>query len=90
MLASLGLMGMENINEMNALKTLFTTFINGVAVITFIIGGLIYWPQAILMVIGAILGGYFGAFFARKIDQRWVRAFVILVGVSMTIYFFLY
>jgi len=89
MLATLGLMGMENIHEMNAMKTLLTTFINGVAVIIFIIRGIVVWPQAIVMVIGAIIGGYTGAYFARKIDQRLIRGFVILVGVSMTIYFFL-
>ena len=89
MLATLGMMGMENINEMNAVKTLLQASINGVAVITFIIAGAVAWPQAILMVVGAIAGGYGGAYFARQIDQRWVRLFVILVGFSMTLYFFL-
>jgi uncharacterized protein len=90
MLATLGLMGMENIHEMNAMKTLLTGCINGVAVITFIIKGLILWPQAIVMLVGAIIGGYAGAYYARKIDPRWVRGFVILVGTIMTIYFFVY
>jgi uncharacterized membrane protein YfcA len=90
MLATLGMMGMENINEMNAVKTLLQASINGVAVITFIIAGAVVWPQAILMIVGAIIGGYGGAYFARQIDQRWVRLFVILVGFSMTLYFFLY
>jgi uncharacterized membrane protein YfcA len=89
MLATLGLMGMENIHEMNAVKTLLTTFINGVAVIIFIVRGVVEWPQAIVMIVGAIIGGYGAAYFARKIDQRFVRVFVILVGVSMTIYFFI-
>jgi uncharacterized membrane protein YfcA len=89
MLAALGLMGMENIHVMNALKTLLTSFINGVAVITFAIAGAVVWPQALLMVIGAIIGGYGGAYLARKIDPRWVRLFVILVGFGMTIYFFI-
>jgi len=90
MLATLGLMGMENIHEMNATKTLLTACINGVAVITFIIKGLILWPQAIVMLIGAIIGGYAGAYYARKLDPRWVRGFVILVGTVMTIYFFVF
>ncbi len=89
MLATLGLMGMENIHEMNALKTVLQSCINGVAVITFIIAGAVAWPQAILMVVGAIVGGFGGAYYARRIDQRWVRLFVTAVGVGMTIYFFL-
>ncbi len=88
MLATLGLMGMENIHEMNAMKTLLAATINGVAVIIFVMRGVVVWPQVIVMVVGAIIGGYGGAYFARKIDQRWVRGFVIVVGVSMTIYFF--
>jgi uncharacterized membrane protein YfcA len=88
MLASLGIMGMENIHEMNGLKTVLQSCINGVAVITFIIAGAVYWPQAIVMILGAIVGGFSGASIARKLDQRIVRGFVILVGTVMTIYFF--
>jgi len=88
-LASLGVMGMENIHEMNGLKTVLQTLINGVAVITFIIAGAVFWLQALVMIGGAILGGYGSAFFARKLDTQLVRGFVIIVGVGMTIYFFL-
>ncbi len=42
------------------------------------------------MIAGAIVGGYGGAYFARKLDTRLVRGFVIIVGVGMTIYFFLH
>ncbi|MBX5456691.1 MAG: sulfite exporter TauE/SafE family protein [Thermogemmatispora sp.] len=89
MLATLGMMGMENIHEMNGLKTLLAGLINGVAVITFALAGAVFWPQALLMVVGAVIGGYGGAYYARKIDQRWVRLFVTLVGVTMTLYFFI-
>ena len=88
MLASLGIMGMENIHEMNGMKTVLQSCINGVAVITFIIAGAVYWPEAIVMIVGAIVGGFSGASLARRLDQRIVRGFVILVGTVMTIYFF--
>jgi uncharacterized membrane protein YfcA len=87
MLAALAVMGMSDIHVMNALKTLLASCINGVAVITFIVAGVVAWPQAILMIIGAVIGGYGGAYYARKIPQKWVRLFVIGVGFSMTIYF---
>ncbi len=90
MLASLGLMGMENIHEMNAMKTLLTTCINGVAMIIFIAKGVVAWPQAILMVTGAIIGGFGGAYFARRLNPLWVRWFVIAVGLTMTLYFFIF
>ncbi|HTI15678.1 MAG TPA: sulfite exporter TauE/SafE family protein [Dictyobacter sp.] len=88
MLATLGLMGMENIHAMNALKTVLATCINGVAVVTFIIAGAVYWPEALVMIVMAIIGGYGGAFYARKINPKWVRIFVIAVGICLTIYFF--
>ncbi len=88
MLATLAMMGMNDIHVMNALKTLLTSCINGVAVLAFIIARVVAWPQAVLMIIGAVIGGYGGAYYARKIEQKWVRLFVIAVGCSMTIYFF--
>lgn len=90
MLAALGIMGMENIHEMNGLKTILQASINGIAVVTFIIAGAVYWPQALVMIAGAIVGGFGSAYYARKIDPRFVRGFVIIVGVGMTIYFFLH
>ena len=88
-LASLGIMGMDNIHEMNGLKTVLQAAINGVAVITFILARAVIWLPALVMITGAIVGGYGGAYFARKLDARVIRAFVILVGTSMTVYFFL-
>ena len=88
-LASLGIMGMENIHEMNGMKTVLQASINGVAVITFILARAVVWLPALVMVAGAIAGGYGGAYFARKLDPRVIRVFVILVGTGMTIYFFL-
>ncbi len=89
MLATLAMMGMENIHEMNAVKTVLASCINGVAVITFIVAGKIFWVQGIIMVIGAIIGGYGGAYYARKISPQWIRWFVIAVGIALTLYFFI-
>ena len=89
MLATLAVMGMEDIHMMNALKTLLTTCINGVAVITFILAGAVFWLQALVMILGAIIGGYGGAYYARKIKQTWIRAFVMIIGFSLTLYFFI-
>jgi hypothetical protein len=87
-LATLAFMGMDNIHAMNGVKTLLASCINGAAMITFIVQRAVFWPEAILMIVGAILGGYGGAYYARKIDQKWVRLFVTIVGLFMTIYFF--
>ena len=88
MLAGFSLLGMTNIHAMNALKVVVTTVINGVALITLVLYGLILWPQAILMAVGAIIGGWGGATLAHAVPARAIRWFVIAVGVTLTIYFF--
>ena len=89
MLALLTLLRMEDIHAMNALKTLLNAAINGAAVITFIAAGAVLWPQALVMLGGAVMGGYGGAHFAQKLDPQIVRRFVIAVGIGMSAYFFL-
>ena len=87
-LAMLAAVGMTDIHAMNALKSILGMAINGVAVLVFIAEGAIYWPQGAVMVMGALIGGYFGAHYAQKVPQAWVRKFVITVGAGMTAYFF--
>jgi uncharacterized membrane protein YfcA len=88
-LAMLALLGMDHIHTMNALKAWLTTVSNGVAMILFAVSPhVVYWSQAILMIIGAVLGGYFGAYFARKTKPEYVRAIVIVIGFGLSAYFF--
>lgn len=87
-LAMLAAVGMTDIHAMNALKSVLGIAINGVAVVVFVLKGAIYWPQAVVMIAGALVGGYFGAHYAQKMPQTWIRGFVILVGAGMTVYFF--
>jgi uncharacterized membrane protein YfcA len=87
-LAMLAALGMTDIHAMNALKVVLGGIINGVAVVTFILKGAVAWKPGALVIAGAVVGGYFGAHYAQKLPQSWIRAFVILVGTSMTIYFF--
>lgn len=88
-LAMLSALGMTDIHAMNKLKVMLGGVINGVATITFVVTGMIVWPQAMVMTAGSILGGYSSAHYAQKLPQAWVRSFVILVGTAMTIYFFI-
>jgi uncharacterized protein len=87
-LALLAALGMTDIHAMNALKTVLVTVINGVAAATFVASASIVWPQALVMIPGAVVGGYSAAHFAQKMPQRLVRAIVLAIGSGMTIYFF--
>ena len=88
MLASFALVGMLDIHEMNALKTLLGVLINVLALGEFIVKGVVAWGPGLTMVAGAIVGGYFGAVLARRVNPVWIRGFVIAIGWAMTIYFF--
>ena len=87
-LAMLAALGMTDIHAMNALKVVLGGIINGIAVVTFTVAGAVAWKPGFIMIAGAIVGGYFGAHYAQKLPQSWIRAFVIAVGTGMTIYFF--
>jgi len=88
MLAMLAALGMTDIHAMNALKSVLGFVINGVAVVTFVVAGAVYWKHAIVMIVGGIAGGYLGAHYAQKMPQAWIRIFVVVVGAGMTMYFF--
>src|SRR5262249_30358678 len=86
--AALRPVGLSNIHQMNGLKNIFGSMINGVAAVYFIFAGLIDWPSALLMAAGAMIGGYGMAGFARKMGQRTVRRLVIVIGIGMAVSLF--
>ena len=88
MLATLGLIGLKNIHQMNAIKTVLGALVNVVAAAYFVLAGLIIWPQALVMTLGAAVGYYGGAVISTRIPQRWVRAIIILVGLTLSMVFF--
>jgi uncharacterized protein len=89
-MAALGLCGVEKIAEINALKTVITTVANGVAVITFIVGGAIEWRFCLFMMVACAVGGYTGARNSRRISDRVLRPCIIVLGFSVAIYFFVH
>jgi len=89
MLAAFSVAGMTDIHEMNGVKTLAAVAINGVALVVFIASGAIAWAPGLVMVGGAIIGGYYGAFLARRVSTGVVRAIVIVIAWTMTAYFFI-
>lgn len=82
MLAALGMMGLTNIHTMNGLKNWGGLNINIVAVLIFAVSGIVDWPVAITMAIGAAAGGVIGARLAQRVGQAWVRRAIIAIGVG--------
>lgn len=80
MLAALGFMGFTNIHRMNGLKNWGGLCINLMAALTFAVSGLVDWPVALAMALGASLGGYGGSRLAQRVPQERVRQLIIAIG----------
>ena len=70
-------------------RTLMVSIANGAAVICFIAAGVVRVPEMAAMMISAVIGGYLGAHYSRKIDQRTMRWAVAVIGFVTAGYFFL-
>ncbi len=88
MLSSLALMGIGDIHQMNALKSLLASAINVMSVLLFIANGKVDWKYAFPTIAAAIVGGFVGASVARRLDKNLVRYSVIAIGFSLATYYF--
>ena len=84
MLASLGFIGLRNIHEMNMLKTVLSSLINLVASVWFIGAGLIDWPKAAVITVGALVGYFLGSHFSQRIPPLRVRQIITAIGFILT------
>lgn len=88
MLATLGLTQSGDYHRLNALKNLLSIVIAAVAIVVFVSGGVVAWPQALVMVPAVALGGYVGVWAAKRVPQAVLRGFVIAVGLLLAAYYF--
>jgi uncharacterized protein len=88
MLSSLSFLGLEDIHQVNALKSFLALCMNIVAAGLFIARGLWVWEYALAMAAAAILGGYLGARLSLLLRPVIVRWIVIVIGFSLAAYYF--
>ncbi|WP_120997588.1 sulfite exporter TauE/SafE family protein [Stutzerimonas urumqiensis] len=72
----------------NALKNLISAVIYSIATVTFLFAGRVSLVELAILLVGATVGGYVGGALSQKLPAAWLRAFVILVGTAMTVYYF--
>jgi uncharacterized membrane protein YfcA len=80
MMALLGVFLPDSLQRLNGLKNALAVLINGVAAILFILFAPVAWPPAILLAIGAIVGGQVGASIGRRLPANVLRFAIIVVG----------
>jgi uncharacterized membrane protein YfcA len=88
MLAVLGVTTGGSYHQLNALKNMLAILIAAVAIVVFVGGGVVAWPQALVMIPAGALGGYAGVWMARRVPQAVLRWCVVAVGCALTIYYF--
>jgi uncharacterized membrane protein YfcA len=79
---------MRDLNLMNGLKNGLSFVLSAISVATFAAAGIVAWPQALLMMVAATIGGYAGAPVARALPPVVIRGVVIAVGTIMSGIFF--
>ena len=89
MLTSLSFMGMGDIHQINAVKTILAAVINTASIAVFVVADKIDWRYAPVMAVASILGGYYGAVLGRRLPRVLIRGFVITLGLILAGYYFL-
>ena len=55
----------------------------------FIVAGIVHWPEALLVGLGALVGGYLGAHIGKKLPPILVKYATVFLAAAMTLHFFL-
>jgi uncharacterized protein len=88
-MALIGICGVHDIHEMNALKVLTAVVSIGIPALTFIFAGRVEWRFCLEMGVLAAVGGYLAARFSPRVNQRVMRWTVASIGLLTAAYFFL-
>ena len=88
MMALWGLLDRRDLKRLNAPRTLLVSTANIIAVLTFILAHAVHWPETIVMLVSAIIGGYGGAQLGRRASPQLVRAGTLFLTACVTVAFF--
>jgi uncharacterized protein len=89
MLAGLSLSENEDFHTLNALKNLLATLIQLVAIVLFIMNGIVDWTSAFIIMAFATGGGWLGVKWSRRVNHKTIQYFVIASGVILSMIFFI-
>jgi uncharacterized protein len=84
----LSVFGFQDLNEMNAMKVVSTTMANGMACVLFAFSGKVEWRYCLLAMVTCAIGGYLSARVSQRLNPRFLRAMVVVIGLGMAGYFF--
>jgi uncharacterized membrane protein YfcA len=88
MLAALTAAG-QSVRIAGSTKNVLASIMNAAAVVIFLFTPHIPWERVAVLAVGAMAGGYLGAQLLRRVDERLIRGFVVVLGVALTVGLFL-
>ena len=88
-LSALGLTLDDSLTRLNALKQAVAFTVNIAAAVFFLFSGQVIWSAALVMAIGALIGGVLGGRLATRIKPATLRWMVVVIGVIISIIYFL-
>ncbi|WP_315836498.1 sulfite exporter TauE/SafE family protein [Bradyrhizobium prioriisuperbiae] len=74
----------NDIRKVKVLKNLLATGVSVAAIVVFVGLGVVQWRETMLMLLGALVGGYAGGYLVRVLPANVVRWAVIVAGTVMT------
>jgi len=83
MLAAMAIFLPDTLQHANALKVLFALLINGIAAVYFLFAGAVHLPEAGLMAVTSVAGGWLGAKVAQRLPSWLLRYSVIVFAVGV-------
>ena len=87
--ATYGLLAGASPRSLFSIRTLMLAVANFAAAFVFVASGLVRWWACLPMLVGGILGGWFGAKLGKKLSPRLVRVWTLLVTAATTTVFFI-
>ncbi len=75
----------DDFRTANVLKNLLSALTSFVAVVVFVFLGMVSWAPTLVVMAGAIVGGFLGGRLARILPLALMRAIVIAVGAALTV-----
>jgi uncharacterized protein len=89
MTAIWGLLDHRDLKSLNAQRVLLVTAANTMAVLIFILAGAVHWKETLVLLAGAVIGGYFGALAGRRAPPHLICGGTLLIAAFITVMFFL-
>jgi uncharacterized membrane protein YfcA len=88
MMAVWGLQDSRDPKSLNAPRTLLASTANVMVVLTFVSARAVHWPETLVMLVAAAVGGYGGAQIGRRAPAKAVRVGTLLLTACITLAFF--